>query len=57
MTVSMTGLTAYVEQVSLFDEQPIDSQRKQERARSLAVDLDKLHNKFGEQAIRYGRSH
>lgn len=57
MTVSMTGLTAYAEQGSLFDEEPIDLQRKQERAKSLAVALDTLHARFGEQAIRYGRSH
>ena len=57
MTVSMTGLTAYAEQGSLFDERPLDLQRKQERAKSLAVALDKLHTRFGEQAIRYGRNH
>ena len=57
MTVSMTGLTAYAEQVSLFDERPLDSQRRKERAKSLAVALDTLHDRFGEQAIRYGRSH
>lgn len=57
MTVRMTGLSAFAEQGSLFDEQPIDSQRKQERAKSLAVALDTLHVRFGEQAIRYGRSH
>lgn len=57
MTVSMTGLTALAEQGSLFDERPIELQRKQERARSLAVALDKLHARFGEQAIRYGRTH
>jgi DNA polymerase-4 len=57
MTVSMTGLTAYAEQGSLFDERPLDSQRTQERAKSLAVALDTLHDRFGEQAIRYGRSH
>jgi len=57
MTVNMTDLTAYAEQVSLFDERSPDSQRKQERAKSLAVALDKLHDRFGEQAIRYGRSH
>ena len=57
MTVSITGLTAYVEQISLFDERTIDSQRKHERAQSLAVALDTLHTRFGEQAIRYGRSH
>jgi len=57
MTVSMTGLTIFAEQGSLFDEGPIDSQRKHERAKNLAVALDKLHTRFGEQAIRYGRSH
>ncbi|MEO7861233.1 MAG: hypothetical protein ABIU05_12460 [Nitrospirales bacterium] len=57
MTVSMTGVTAYAEQGSLFDEGPIDSQRKQARAKSLAVALDTLQARFGEQAIRYGRSH
>ena len=57
MTVSMTGLTAYAEQISLFDERPLDLQRKQEKAKSLAVALDTLHTRFGEQAIRYGRSH
>lgn len=57
MTLSMTGLTAYAEQVSLFDQRPIDSQRKQERAKSLAGALDTLHARYGEQAIRYGRSH
>jgi DNA polymerase-4 len=57
MTVSMTGLSAYAEQASLFDDRPLDSQRKQERAKNLAVTLDKLHVRFGEQAIRYGRSH
>jgi DNA polymerase IV len=57
MIVSMTGLTAFAEQGSLFDERPIHSQRKQERAKNLAVALDTLHAKFGERAIRYGRSH
>ena len=57
MTVSVTGLTAYAEQGSLFDERPPDAQRKQARAKSLAVALDTLHARFGEQAIRYGRSH
>ena len=57
MTVSLTGLTAYAEQGSLFDERPLDDQRQQERAKKLAVALDRLHARFGEQAIRYGRSH
>src|SRR6185295_12776977 len=54
MTVSMTGLRTFTEQGSLFDDRPVESQRKQERARSLAVALDKLHTRFGEQVIRYG---
>ena len=57
MTVNMTGLTAYAEQVSLFEERPLDEQRRNERAKSLAMAIDKLHERFGEQAIRYGRSH
>jgi DNA polymerase-4 len=56
-TVSMTGLTAFAEQGSLFDERPPGAQRKREREKSLAVALDTLHARFGEQAIRYGRSH
>ena len=55
--LSISGLSVYAEQVSLFDDRPVDSQRKQERAKSLAVALDKLHTRFGEHAIRYGRSH
>jgi DNA polymerase-4 len=57
MSVSMTGLTAFAEQGSLFDERPPGAQRKREREKSLAVALDTLHARFGEQAIRYGRSH
>ena len=57
MTVSLTDLTAYAEQRSLFDERPLDEQRQKERAKNLAVALDQLHARFGEQAIRYGRSH
>lgn len=57
MTVSMTGLTAYAEQGSLFDEPPLDEQRRQDRPKKLAVALDTLHARFGEEAIRYGRIH
>jgi DNA polymerase-4 len=57
MTLSLSDLTPYAEQVSLFDERPLDSQCTQARAKSLAVALDTLHARFGEQAIRYGRSH
>lgn len=56
MTVSLAGLTAYAEQGSLFTDQPLETQRQQERAKQLAVALDRLHARFGEQAIRYGRS-
>ena len=57
MTVSMTCLTGSAEQGSLFDEGTVDEQRKRERSKSLAVALDTLHARFGEWAIRYGRSH
>lgn len=57
MTVSLTGLTAYAEQIALFDDRPPAEQRQQERAKKLAVALDSLHARFGAQAIRYGRSH
>ena len=57
MTLSMTGLTAYAEQISLFDERPLDEQTQRERAQRLALALDKLHERFGENALHYGRSH
>lgn len=57
MTLSMSGLTAYAEQVSLFDDRPLDEQRRHDRAKKLAVALDQLQARFGEGAIRYGRSH
>lgn len=57
MTVSLTGLTAYAEQGSLFTDQSVDEQRRQERAKRLALALDTLHARFGERAIRYGRNH
>jgi DNA polymerase-4 len=56
MTLSMTGLAGYAEQSTLFDARPYDEQRKQDRAKKLAVALDSLHARFGEQSIRYGRS-
>lgn len=56
MTVSLTGLMVYAEQGSLFNDQPFETQQRQERAKNLAVALDRLHAKFGERAIRYGRS-
>ena len=56
MTISLSGLTGYAEQIRLFDERPEAEQRRQTRAKQLAVALDKLHARFGEDAIRYGRS-
>ncbi len=55
LMLSMTGLTAYAEQRLLFEERTPDH-RKRERAQRLAVALDTLKARFGEQAIRYGRS-
>lgn len=55
LTISMSGLTAYAEQRLLFEEQTQDH-RHRERAQKLAVALDTLKARFGEQAIRYGRS-
>ena len=43
MILSISGLSAYAEQVSLFDDRSVASQRKQKRAKSLAVALDTLH--------------
>lgn len=57
MTLSMAGLTSYAEQTTLFDARPVEEQRRQERAKKLCVALDQLHARFGEQSIRYGRSH
>ncbi len=56
MTLSMAGLTGFAEQGVLFDARPVEEQRRQERAKKLAIALDQLYARFGEQAIRYGRS-
>jgi DNA polymerase-4 len=56
MTIRLSGLTTSAEQISLFDARPVAEQRRQERAKKLAVALDQLHARFGERAIRYGRS-
>jgi DNA polymerase IV len=56
MTLSMGGLAGYAEQGALFDARPFDEQRRQDRAKKLAVALDTLHARFGERVIRYGRS-
>jgi len=57
MILSMAGLTGYAEQGALFDDRPDEEQRRHERAKKLAIALDTLHARFGEQSIRYGRSH
>ncbi|WP_447973881.1 DNA polymerase Y family protein [Nitrospira sp. Kam-Ns4a] len=56
LTVSLTGLADFAEQRSLFEEPPRDDQLRRARARALAVALDQLQARFGERAIRYGRS-
>lgn len=55
LTLGMSGFTAYAEQGLLFEERTPDH-RQRERAQRLAVALDALKARFGEQAIRYGRS-
>lgn len=57
MTLSLTGLTTYAEQRLLFDERPLDDQRRRDRATKLAVAIDTLKTRFGDQVIRYGRAH
>ncbi|HRC44996.1 MAG TPA: hypothetical protein PLT27_13165 [Nitrospira sp.] len=56
MTVTLTDLTGFAEQGSLFDERPPEEQRARDRSQRLARALDHLHQRFGEQAIRYGRT-
>ncbi|MDR4468752.1 MAG: hypothetical protein MRJ68_10700 [Nitrospira sp.] len=56
MTLSMAGLTGFAEQGVLFDARPVEEQRRQKRAKKLAVAIDQLRARFGEQAIWYGRS-
>lgn len=56
MTVTLTDLTGFAEQGSLFEERPPEEQWARTRSRRLAVALDHLHQRFGEQAIRYGRT-
>jgi DNA polymerase-4 len=55
LTLSMSGLTAYAEQGLLFEVRTPDH-RQRERAQKLALALDALKARFGEQAICYGRS-
>jgi DNA polymerase-4 len=56
LTLSMARLSSYAEQGSLFDARSREEQRQQDRAKKLAMALDTLHARFGEHAIRYGRS-
>jgi len=56
MVLGLTGLTAYAEQVSLFEDRSSGEQRKQDRAKRLAVALDTLQTRFGPDTVRYGRS-
>lgn len=55
LTLSLSGLAAHLEQRWLFEEQTLNN-RHRERAKNLAIALDTLKERFGEQAIRYGRS-
>lgn len=55
MTVALTHLTGFAEQGALFDDRPPAEQQTRDRAQRLAVALDRLHARFGEGAIRYGR--
>lgn len=57
MTLCMSSLTGYAEQTSLFDARPLDEQHRRDREKKLALALDSLHARFGEQSIRYGRCH
>lgn len=56
MTISLSGLTGYAEQLRFFDDRSPAEQRRQARAQHLALALDQLHARFGARAIRYGRS-
>ncbi|MGZ8393323.1 MAG: DNA polymerase Y family protein [Nitrospira sp.] len=57
MTLSLTHLAGFAEQGSLFDERPPTEQKARDRAHRLAIALDQLHERFGDRAIRYGRTH
>ena len=56
MMLSLTGLTDFAEQGTLFDDRPPGEQTPRDRAQRLATALDRLHERFGERVIRYGRS-
>jgi DNA polymerase-4 len=55
VTLRMSGLAGNAEQRLLFEERTRDHWQR-ERAQKLAVALDALTARFGEQIIRYGRS-
>lgn len=57
MTLCLTHLTSFAEQVALFEEPSSQEQRRRDRSQRLAQALDHLHARFGEGAIRYGRTH
>jgi DNA polymerase-4 len=57
ITLSLTHLTSFAEQGVLFDERSSEEHRRRDRAQRLAQALDHLHQRFGEDAIRYGRTH
>lgn len=56
MTVTLSDLTSFAEQGSLFDERSPEEQRIRDRNQRLTIALDHLHQRFGEQAIHYGRT-
>jgi len=56
MTVTLTNLTSFAEQGSLFETRSPEDQRTRDRSQRLALALDHLHQRFGNQAIRYGRT-
>jgi DNA polymerase-4 len=56
MTLSLTHLTGLAQQVSLFEDRSPEEQLRRDRAHRLAHALDHLHQRFGEGAIRYGRT-
>jgi DNA polymerase-4 len=57
MALWLTNLTGLAEQGSLFEERSSAEQHRRDRAQRLAQALDQLHHRFGERAIRYGRTH
>ena len=56
MTITLTDLTSFAEQGSLFETRSPEEQRTRDRSQRLALALDHLHQRFGNRAIRYGRT-